>query len=98
MSITAVVVVFAVTWFMVFFIVLPIRFVSQAEAGAVVPGTPAGAPAQENVRRKAWITTWISLPAAAAICGVILSGWISVRDFDINGVMGPAPAADETDG
>ena len=52
MSITAIIVVFAVTWFMVFFIVLPIRFVSQAEAGSVVPGTPAGAPAEENVRRK----------------------------------------------
>jgi predicted secreted protein len=98
MSITAIIVVFAVTWFMVFFIVLPIRFVSQAEAGSVVPGTPAGAPAQENVRRKAWITTWISLPLSAAICGIILSGWISVRDFDFNGVTGPAPAADGTDG
>ncbi|MEY3307840.1 MAG: hypothetical protein RLZZ413_1878 [Pseudomonadota bacterium] len=98
MSITAIVVVFAVTWFMVFFMVLPIRFVSQADTGSVVPGTPAGAPAQENVKRKAWITTWISLPVSAVICGVILSGWISVRDFDFNGVMGPAPATDETDG
>jgi predicted secreted protein len=98
MSITAVVVVFAVTWFMVFFVVLPIRFVSQAESGSVVPGTPAGAPAQENVKRKAWITTWIALPLSALICGIILSGWISVRDFDVNGVMGPAPAADGTDG
>ncbi|MCE2748976.1 MAG: DUF1467 family protein [Rhodobacter sp.] len=98
MSITAAAVVFAVTWFMVFFIVLPIRFVSQAEAGSVVPGTPAGAPAQENVRRKARVTTWIALPLAAAICGIILSGWISVRDFDFNGVMGPAPATGETDG
>ena len=98
MSITAVIVVFAVTWFMVFFMVLPIRFVSQADTGSVVPGTPAGAPAQENVKRKAWITTWISLPVSAVICGVILSGWISVRDFDFNGVMGPAPEADETGG
>jgi predicted secreted protein len=98
MSITAIVVVFAVTWFMVFFMVLPIRFVSQADTGSVVPGTPAGAPAQENVKRKAWITTWISLPVSAVICGVILSGWISVRDFDFNGVMGPAPATDETGG
>jgi len=98
MSITAVIVVFAVTWFMVFFIVLPIRFVSQADAGSVVPGTPAVAPAAENVKRKAWITTWVSLPLSAAICGIILSGWITVRDFDFNGVMGPAPAAGETGG
>ncbi len=98
MSITAVIVVYAVTWFMVFFIVLPIRFVSQADAGSVVPGTPAGAPAEENVRRKAWITTAIATVVWAIICAIILSGWISVRDFDFNGVMGPAPAADETDG
>ena len=98
MSITAVIVVFAVTWFMVFFIVLPIRFVSQADTGSVVPGTPAGAPAQENVGRKARLTTWIALAVSSLICAIILSGWISVRDFDFNGVMGPAPATDGTDG
>ena len=42
MSITAIIVVYAVTWFMVFFIVLPIRFVSQGDTGSVVPGHPAG--------------------------------------------------------
>jgi predicted secreted protein len=98
MSITAVIVVYAITWFMVFFIVLPIRFVSQADAGSVVPGPPRGAPAAENVKRKAWITTWITAVVATAICAIILSGWIGVRDFDFNGVMGPAPAADGTNG
>ena len=98
MSITSVIVVFAVTWFMVFFIVLPIRFVSQGDAGSVVPGTPRGAPAEENVRRKAWITTLVAVPLAALICAIILSGWIGVRDFDFNGVMGPAPQADGTGG
>jgi predicted secreted protein len=98
MSITAILVVYAVTWFMVFFIVLPIRHVSQADAGSVVPGTPPGAPAAENIRHKAWITTWVALIVATVICGIILSGWISVRDFDFNGVMGPAPSADETGG
>ncbi len=96
MSITAAIVVFAVTWFMVFFIVLPIRFVSQAEAGSIVPGTPAGAPAEENVKRKAWITTGIATVVWALICAVILSGWISVRDFDFARTMGPAPATDDT--
>ena len=98
MSITAILVVYAVTWFMVFFIVLPIRFVSQADAGSVVPGTPRGAPAEENVKRKALITTGIAAVVGTIICAVILSGWISVRDFDFNGVMGPAPATDGTGG
>ncbi len=45
MTITAALIVFAITWFMVFFVVLPIRFTSQSEAGEVVPGTPQSAPA-----------------------------------------------------
>lgn len=98
MSITAVLVVFAVTWFMVFFIVLPIRFVSQGDTGSVVPGTPPGAPAVENVKRKAWITTGVATVVWAIICGIILSGWITIRDIDFNGVMGPDPAAGETGG
>ena len=83
---------------MVFFIVLPIRFVSQGDAGSVVPGTPPGAPAEEIVKRKAWITTGFATVIWAMICAIILSGGISVRDFDFNGVMGPAPAADGTGG
>lgn len=98
MSITSVIVVYAVSWFMVFFVVLPLRFVSQDEAGAVVPGTPRSAPAGNIVKRKAWITTIFATLVWAAICGVILSGVISVRDFDFRGVMDPAPAADGTGG
>ncbi len=98
MSITAVIVVYAITWFMVFFIVLPLRFVSQADSGSVVPGTPSSAPAEEVVRRKAWITTIIATVIWAVVCAVIVSGTITVRDFDFRGVMGPAPATDGTGG
>jgi predicted secreted protein len=98
MSITSVIVVYAVTWFMVFFVVLPLRLVSQAEAGSVVPGTPASAPAGFVVRRKAFVTTIVATVLWAAICGIILSGWISVRDFDLRGVMDPPAAADERGG
>ena len=35
MTITAALVLFSVTWFMVFFCVLPMRFKSQAQAGEV---------------------------------------------------------------
>ena len=93
MSITAIIVVYAVTWFMVFFIVLPLRFVSQGDAGSVVPGTPSSAPAEEIVRRKVRTTTLAATVVWAVICAVILSDVISVRDFDFRGVMGPEPAA-----
>ena len=40
MSISAAIVLYSVCWFMVFFIVLPLRLTTQGDAGAVVPGTP----------------------------------------------------------
>jgi predicted secreted protein len=78
MTITATIVVYAVTWFMVFFIVLPLRMTAQSDTDHVVPGTPRGAPAQEIVGRKARLTTIIATVVWAAICGVILSGWIRI--------------------
>jgi predicted secreted protein len=89
MSITAAFVLFSVTWFMVFFVVLPLRFVSQGDAGSVVPGTPKSAPAGDIVVRKAKITTLVALVIWAVLCAVILSGWISVRDIDVMHVMPP---------
>lgn len=89
MTITAALVVYAVTWFMVFFIVLPLRMTAQSDTDSVVPGTPKGAPAQEIVGRKARLTTMIATIVWAAICGVILSGWITVADLDWFGRMGP---------
>jgi predicted secreted protein len=74
---------------MTFFIVLPLRLTTQGDAGQVTPGTPAGAPAGFVVRRKARITTMVALVVWALISSVILSGWITVRDFDVMGRMPP---------
>ncbi|MDZ4136965.1 MAG: DUF1467 family protein, partial [Paracoccaceae bacterium] len=92
MTITAALVLFAICWFMVFFIVLPLRFTSQDDAGEVVPGTPKSAPAGFVVKRKAQITTLVAVVIWALLCAVILSGVITVRDFDWMGRMGPAPS------
>ena len=75
-------VLFAVIWFMVFFVVLPLRMVSQGDDGKIVPGTHASAPAHPQVKRKAKITTYWALGIWAVIAGVILSGAITVRDID----------------
>ncbi|MFN3971006.1 MAG: DUF1467 family protein [Gemmobacter sp.] len=88
MSITAAAVLFAVTWFMVFFIVLPLRLTTQGDTGEVVPGTPPAAPAGFVVRRKAQVTTVVALVIWAVICAVILSDVITVRDIDFFGRMG----------
>jgi predicted secreted protein len=89
MNITAALVLYAVSWFMTFFVVLQVRTTTQGDAGKVVPGTPPGAPAGFVVKRKAWITTMIATVIWAVLCGIILSGVISVRDFDWMNRMPP---------
>lgn len=92
MSITAAIVLFSVTWFMVFFCVLPLRFVSQADAGSVEPGTPRSAPADAQIKVKARLTTIITLGLFAVMASVILWGGLTIRDIDFLGWMdAPAP-------
>ena len=90
MSITSALVLFAVIWFMVFFVVLPLRLVTQGEEGDVVPGTPSSAPTNPHLRRKVRITTLWALALWILIAGTILSGVISVRDFDVMNRMSPS--------
>ncbi len=72
----------AVIWTVVFFIVLPLRLETQGEAGEIVPGTHASSPANFDLKRKAKVTTLWALPIWAVIAGTILSGVITVRDID----------------
>ncbi|GAA6161396.1 MULTISPECIES: DUF1467 family protein [Ruegeria] len=82
MTITAALVLFAVIWFMTLLIVLPIRIKTQGDLNEIVPGTHAGAPEVHHMKKKMWITTGISVVLWAIIAGIIVSGVISVRDFD----------------
>lgn len=72
----------AVIWTVVFFIVLPLRLETQGEAGEIVPGTHASSPANFDLKRKAKVTTLWALPIWAVIAGTILFGVITVRDID----------------
>lgn len=83
MTITAAIVLFAVTWFMVFFCVLPLRFKSQADEGAVTPGTPASAPEDAMIAKKAKITTAIAAVIFAGLYLVITSGVITRDNMDV---------------
>ena len=89
-------VLFAVVWSMVFFIVLPLRMTSQGDVGEIVPGTHASAPADAQIGRKAKITTLWALPIWAIIAGTILSGAISVRgttvNTDVQAALSPSPS------
>jgi predicted secreted protein len=82
MGITSAIVLFAVIWFMVMFIALPIGLRTQGDEGEIVPGTQAGAPANFNAKRKILIVTAISAALWVIIAAIIFSGVISVRDLD----------------
>lgn len=83
MTVTAAIVLFSVNWFLVFFCVLPFRFESQAEAGSVTPGTPASAPADAAIAKKAKITTAIAVVIFAGLYWVIASGVITRDNMDV---------------
>ena len=89
MTITAAFVLYAVIWFMTFFIVLPLRLTTQGEAGEVVRGSHRSAPADAQIGRKAKVTTIWATGLWIVIGGIILSGVITVRDIDWFGVMDP---------
>ena len=89
MGITSAIVMFAVIWWMVFFVVLPLRMVSQGEDGAVVPGTHKSAPANFNFGRKAKLTTIWAVGIWIIFATIILSGAITVRDLDWFDRMAP---------
>lgn len=91
MTITSGLILYAVTWFMTFYITLQLRTRTQAEAGHVVPGTPASAPAQENVGRSALITTGFATVIWAALTWVIVHEWITTEDLDFNAHLFASP-------
>ncbi len=82
MGIVSGIVLFLVVWFMVLFVVLPIRIETQGERGEVEPGTPQSAPAEAVMWRKAKLVTAISVVIWAILAAIILSGAISLRDLD----------------
>ena len=94
MGITSAIVLFAVIWFMVLFIILPIGLSTQGDEGQIEPGTHAGSPARFSMKRKAAQATWITIPVWAVIAGIILSGWISPRDIDWFDRMEPEAASE----
>lgn len=65
MRIGTLIAIYFVVWWIVLFAVLPLRIRTQGEAGDVVPGTPASAPARPDLLLKAAITTVL----AAALVG-----------------------------
>jgi predicted secreted protein len=95
MGITSGLVLYAVIWFMTLFVVLPLRLKTQGDVGKIVPGTMAGSPEVHHLKRKFLIVTVVAAVLWAVIAGIILSGVISVCDFDLFG-RGDCPGSDGT--
>jgi predicted secreted protein len=77
------IVLYAIIWFMVLFIILPIRMQTQDEAGQRTPGTPGSAPANPQLKRRFILTSAIATVIWAGIATIIITGAITIEDIDI---------------
>lgn len=82
MSIISAIVLYAVTWFMVMFVALPIGLRTQGDDDDIVEGTHAGAPSNYRPRRKALIVTLVSFVIWGVLVFVIFSGAVTWQDLD----------------
>lgn len=89
MQVMSALVLLAVSWFMTLFIVLPFMSRSQGDAGEIVPGTHASAPANFSAKKAVRITTMIALPIWIAQVVIIVMGWVTLDDFDLFTRFGP---------
>lgn len=92
MGLVSALVLFAIVWFMLFLIILPIRVQTQGDLSDIVPGTHAGAPEHHYLGKKAIWCTVGALIIWASFVAIILSGVITVDDLE-NWVGRGAPAA-----
>jgi predicted secreted protein len=83
MSITSGLVLFSVLWFLSLLMLLPIGVKSQAEAGEVEPGTPAGAPDEPMIRKKMLWATGLSAVLWLILYGIIVGGVITREDLRV---------------
>jgi predicted secreted protein len=82
MGIMSAIVLYVVIWTLVFFILNPLWQTSQSEDGHVVPGTPASAPVDAMVLRKAIIATVVATALFALVYAGLTTGWLSLERFD----------------
>ena len=87
MSVTSAFVLFAVIWFLTFLIVIPFRIKTQGDLGVVLKVTQAGAPEVHDLRRKAIITTGLSLILWLLITILIVFEIVTIEDIDFFGRM-----------
>ena len=61
MTITSIIVLLSVYWFIILFIILPINITTQNDEKNVIEGTAPSSPVNPNLKRKFFITTIVSI-------------------------------------
>jgi len=87
MTITAALVLFAVIWFLLLFMALPLRQKSQEEDGHRVPGTPASAPVNPMIGKKMFWVTVVTVVLWVPLALFIVYGPLTIKDLDFYGRM-----------
>ncbi len=82
MRIGTAIAIYFVIWWVVLFLVLPLKVRTQGEAGEVVPGTPASAPARPQLLLKAAATTVVAAIVFAGLWALMNSG-LSLDDVPL---------------
>lgn len=85
MTISAAFVLFAVLWFLLLFIALPLKLKTQSEVGKIIEGTPLSAPDNPQVKKKMIWVSAITFILWIPICLIIMSGIVSISDLDFYG-------------
>lgn len=81
MSITSAIVVYAVLWFLILLMILPIGTRSQQDVGEVAPGTAPSAPENPMIGRKMLWATGLAAVGLAVFYGVIEGRLITHEDI-----------------
>ena len=88
MTITAALILFSLTWTIVFFVTIQINVRTQDEVDHdVIAGTPVSAPEGEHVKRYALIATLITTPIWLFELWFVQSGLLTIEMFDFYGVV-----------
>ncbi|AHM02539.1 hypothetical protein roselon_00074 [Roseibacterium elongatum DSM 19469] len=83
MNVVTGIVLYAIIWFLTLLIVLQTGITSQDEAGERVRGTHGSAPADPQLGRRFLITSIAAFCVWAVVAGIILSGAVTIADFDM---------------
>ena len=83
MGIAGSLMVFAIAWWLAFFIMLPMGVRSQIEEGTVIPGTEPSSPVQPRLWRKAGAALVIAFLTWGALFWLIEESQFSIDDIPV---------------